>query len=106
MIVNPDSASDIAKISQYLPCLVQRKLDKPFLFKKKACIISLYVLVDDFKHLTMSVFSKACVRFKYSEDFYHGSGIKTKYRFEYNESLRSLLWKDNSDNDLMWNKMC
>ncbi len=36
MPVNPDSASDIAKISQYMPCLVQRRLTTPFLFKKKA----------------------------------------------------------------------
>ena len=37
----------------------------------------MFVLVEDFKHLTMSVFSKACVKFKHSEDFYHGSGDKT-----------------------------
>jgi hypothetical protein len=36
MPLNPDSASDIAKISQYLPCLVMRRLSRPFLFKKKA----------------------------------------------------------------------
>ena len=41
MPVNPESASDIAKISQYMPCLVNRKLGKPFLFKKKAVKYSL-----------------------------------------------------------------
>jgi len=35
----------------------------------------MFVLVEDFKNLTMSVFSKACVRFKNSEDFYYGSGV-------------------------------
>ena len=66
----------------------------------------MFVLVEDFKHLTMSVFSKSCVKFKHSEDFYHGSGDKTKYRFEYNEKLRSLLWTDEGDFDQLWDKMC
>ena len=66
----------------------------------------MFVLVEDFKHLTMSVFSSACVKFKRSKDFYHGSGDKTKYRFEYNKKLRSLLWKDDRDFDHLWDKMC
>jgi hypothetical protein len=36
MPLNPESASDIAKISPYLPCLVSRRLSNPFLFKKNA----------------------------------------------------------------------
>lgn len=33
MPLNPESASDIAKISPYLPCMVSRRLSRPFLFK-------------------------------------------------------------------------
>lgn len=67
----------------------------------------MYVLIEDFKHLTMSVFSKACVRFKNTEDFYPGAKTKTKHRFEYNDRLRQLLWGNHGDQeDLLWNKMC
>ncbi len=48
----------------------------------------MYVLIEDFKHLTMSVFSKACVRFKNTDDYYPGVQAKTKHRFEYNDRLR------------------
>ena len=34
MPLNPEKASDIAKISPYMPCLVGRRLSKPFLFRK------------------------------------------------------------------------
>jgi len=33
----------------------------------------MYVLIEDFKHLTMSVFSKAGVRFKNTDDYYPGA---------------------------------
>ncbi len=67
----------------------------------------MYVLIEDFKHLTMSVFSKAGVRFKNTDDFYPGAQAKTKHRFEYNDRLRQLLWGINDDkHDKLWNKMC
>ncbi len=69
----------------------------------------MFVLIEDFKHLTMSVFSKACVRFKNTEHFYPGANMKTKHRFEYNERLRELLWgatDKHKDFDPLWNKMC
>lgn len=65
----------------------------------------MFVLVEDFKHLTMSVLSRACVRFKNTQDFYNGSDVKTKYRFEYTDDLHQLLFSKDVDNKL-WNKMC
>lgn len=65
----------------------------------------MFVLVEDFKHLTMSILSRACVRFKNTEDFYYGSDVKTKYRFEYTDNLRQLLFPGDVDNKL-WNTMC
>ena len=72
----------------------------------------MFVLVEDFTHLTMSVFSKACVRFPNTDAFYFGCGHKTKFRFEYNEKLKELLWQNaggsysSGDFDDLWNIMC
>lgn len=49
------------------------------------------VVVEDFKRLEMSVFSRACVRFYPTESYFHGCSIKPKYRFEYNERFIKLL---------------
>jgi hypothetical protein len=63
------------------------------------------VLVEDFKHLTMSLLSRACVRFKNTEDYYHGYEVKTKYRFEFTKNLRELIFPQDKDGRL-WNSMC
>jgi hypothetical protein len=86
------------------------------------------VVVEDFNTLTMSVLSKACVRFYPTEQYFPGCGVKAKYRFEYNDKFRRLLArrlrskKDtiilggtssdsdtsdsaNDDEDPLWNKM-
>ena len=44
MPLNPDSASDIAKISPYMPCMVARKLSKPFLFRRNSVRSSFTIL--------------------------------------------------------------
>ena len=49
------------------------------------------VLIEDFKNLTMSVLSRACVRFYGTDTYYQGCGLKSKYKFEYNEKFRELL---------------
>lgn len=91
MPLNPESASDIAKISPYLPCIVARRLAKPFLFKGNSCVITMMTIVEDFKNLTMSLLSKAQVRFYPTQNYYQGSQLKARFHFEYNKRLRELL---------------
>ena len=33
-MVNPESATDITKIHEYSPCVVQKEISKPFTFNK------------------------------------------------------------------------
>ena len=51
----------------------------------------MYILVEDFKNLTMSVLSKACAKFYNTETYYHDCNEKSKYKFEYNSKFRQLL---------------
>ena len=52
----------------------------------------MFVLVEDFSYLTMSIMSKGCVRLKDTESYYSGCNVKSKHRFEYNEKIKAILW--------------
>eukprot|EP00347_Sterkiella_histriomuscorum_P019144 403342780 len=122
MIVNPDSASDISRIQEFLPCIVQRRISRPLTLNKNnvnqsfkfkillQCIVSVFVLISDFLNLKLHIFNQVKVK------FYQGNyqiGYQTKYRFQYDKlqdilQQRGLIQASNNsiENDLFWNKLC